>query len=484
MTFKTLPVWFLLLVLSSALSSELDLERVRVQLEHPANGSLMLLKEQPYLLASGFDQYQRWLSVIDTQSYSVQPLQIPSQAQFFDQARLAGTEQTQLVFWATDGIYRADLGNGSYQRLVEVDSVQRVVDPVRLRQRRFVLDLGSELSDFLLPDFAAVQLLRQQSDGSFQQFSLQVDSQVQTWQSRRLSYEPRRHYVLDGNGNGLKDLLFVVQGQFLLFEQAADGSFATEGQVLDWSVPLSSERDADQRNDAGRSYQGQQMDRLFAVRDMNGDGIADLVIEREILADALERNNQYRIHYGRQTEQGLAFSGEPDTTVMTDNVPIDVVLGDFNGNGRQDFYIPNTNIGVGTIIRVLLRGNANLDVDFFLMDEQGNYPSKADLRQQARVDVSITNVRFDLPLFQLADLSGSGQKHLLIGESGKLRLYAPDARRLFSRRGDRLELELPRDSSGVLITDITGNGKDDVVLPFDAQDDEAQRNQVHLIFSR
>ena len=263
-----------------------------------------------------------------------------------------------------------------------------------------------------------------------------------------------------------------------------DFSFATEGKVMDWPVSLSDERDMDQRNDAGRSFQGQQMDRLFDVRDMNGDGIADLVIEREILADALDRNNQYRIHYGRHSEQGVTFSAEPDTTVMSENVPIDVVIGDFNGNGRQDFYIPNTNIGVGTIIRVLLRGNANLDVDFFLMDEQGNYPSKADFRQQARVDVSITNVRFDLPLFKLANLSGSGKKHLLIGESGKLRLYAPDERRLFSRRGDRLELELPRDSSGVMITDITGNGKDDVVLPFDAQDDETLRNQVHLIFSR
>lgn len=484
MTLKTLPIWLLLLVLSNALASELDLERVRVQLEHPANGSLMLLKEQPYLLASGFSQFERWLSVIDTNDYSVQQLTIPAQAQFFDQAQLAGSKQNQLVFWGTDGLYRSDLSDGSYQRLIEVESVYRVVDPVRLRQRRFVLDLGHELSDFLLPDFDAIHLIRQQKDGSFQRYALQLPSQVQTWAGRRVTFEPRRHYVLDSNGNGLKDLLFVDQGQFLVFEQATDGSFPTSGRLLDWSVPLSSERDMDQRNDAGRSYQEQQMDRLFDVRDMNGNGIADLVIEREMLADALERNNQYRIHYGRLTEQGLEFSAEPDATVMTDNVPIDVVIGDFNGNGRQDFYIPNTNIGVGTIIRVLLRGNANLDVDFFLMDEQGQYPAKADLRQQARVDVSITNVRFDLPLFQLANLSGTGQKHLLVGESGKLRLYAPDQRRLFARRGDRLELELPRDSSGVLITDISGNGKDDVVLPFDAQQSEAYRNQLHLIFSR
>lgn len=465
-------------------AEELILERVQLQLEHPANGSVMKLPEQPYLLVSGFNQYQRWLSLIDSDAYEVQPLAIPPSAQFFTNAQLAGYERPQLVFWGLDGLYHMQLPSGEYQQLLEVSSVHRVLDPVRLRQRNFTLELGSELTDFFIPDFTESHLLRQQADGSFRHYRLQLPSRIQSWQSSRLDYQPRRPFVLDSNGNGRKDLLVVDDGRFWAFLQADDGSFSEQPTALDWPVPLSTERTLDQRNDAGRSYQGQQLDRLFAVQDMNGDGIPDLVMERELMADALERNNEYRIHYGRMTEQGLQFVAEPDTRVKTDNVPIDVVIGDFNGNGRQDFYIPSTNIGVGTIIRVLLRGNANLDIDFFLMDEHGNYPSRADLRQQARVDVSISNVRFDLPLFQLADLTGTGRKHLLVGESGRLRLYAPDSSRLFSRRSERLDLEVPRDSSRVLITDLTGNGKDDLVLPFDAQDKSEHRNQLHLVFSR
>lgn len=483
---KTLSIGLFALWLCSdpAIAEELTLERVQLQLEHPANGSLLKLPEQPYLLVSGFNQYQRWLSLVDTKNFSVSGLPIPDNAQFFSKAQLAGYELPQLVFWGTDGLYRMSLPDGDYQRLIAVSSVHRVLDPVRLRQRNFTLELGSELSDFFIPDFTSSHLLRQNADGSFRHYELQLPSRIQSWQSNRLDYQPRRPFVVDTNGNGRKDLLVVDQGRFWAFEQAEDGSFATEPKALGWAVPLSTERTLDQRNDAGRSYQGQQLDRLFDVRDMNGDGIADLVMEREQLADALDRSTEYRIHYGRLNEQGLTFAEEPDSRVKTDNVPIDVVIGDFNGNGRQDFYIPNTNIGVGTIVRVLLRGNANLDVDFFLMNEQGRYASRADLRQQARVDVSISNVRFDLPLFQLADLSGTGQKHLLVGESGRLRLYSPDSGRLFSRRSERLELDVPRDSSRVLITDLTGNGKDDLVLPFDAQDKSEHRNQLHLIFSR
>ncbi|MEE2022982.1 FG-GAP repeat domain-containing protein [Alkalimonas mucilaginosa] len=482
---KTLWIGLFALWLCSdlAIAEELTLERVQLQLEHPANGSLLKLPGQPYLLVSGFNQYQRWLSLINTVDFTVTQLEIPAAAQFFSKATLAGFEQPQLVFWGIDGLYQMRLPDGQYQRLLELNSVHRVLDPVRLRQRNFTLDLGGELTDFFIPDFTESYLLRQQADGSFRQYRLQLPSRIQSWQSS-LDYQPRRPFVLDSNGSGRQDLVVVEDGRFWAFLQADDGSFSEQPTALDWPVPLSTERTLDQRIDAGRSYQGLQLDRLFDVQDMNGDGIPDLVMVRELLADALERNNEYRIHFGRMTEQGLVFQAEPDTRVKTDNVPIDVVIGDFNGNGRQDFYIPNTNIGVGTIVRVLLRGNANLDVDFFLMNEQGRYASRADLRQQARVDVSISNVRFDLPLFQLADLAGTGQKHLLVGESGRLRLYSPDSGRLFSRRSERLELDVPRDSSRVLITDLTGNGKDDLVLPFDAQDKSEHRNQLHLIFSR
>ena len=89
-----------------------------------------------------------------------------------------------------------------------------------------------------------------------------------------------------------------------------------------------------------------------------------------------------------------------------------------------------------------------------------------------------------MPLFELANLDGSGQKSLIVGEGGdELRFYSPEPGRLFSRRSERLKLKLPRDARKVLVADLTGNGKDDIVLPFDAQDAEAQRNQLLLLLN-
>ncbi len=474
----------LFVMVSAMFSVAAEPELKKVSLPHPPNGDILHLAERRQLLVSGFSQFARWLSLTDLHDYSARLLPVPDDAQFFAKAILAGDTRPQLVFLGLGGVSRLS-EDGSYaQRLVAADSLYRVLDQNRLRTADFVLELGSGLSDFLIADFQHTHLYRQQADGSFRHYPLRIPALVQSWRTSP-DYTPRRHFIADVNQDGKADLLFVWQGKIQLFLQQADGSFNTEPVAADWPVALSTEQEADQRNDAGRSYSGQNIDTLRDITDIDGDGIADLVINREQLADALERNNSFRIHFGVRTAQGLGFNAEPDTFITTDTAPIDVVIEDFNNDGRKDFYIPSTHFGVGTIVRVLLRGSANLDIDFYLLNEQRQYSSKADFRQQATIDVSIGNMRYDMPLFQLADLNADGYKSLLIGDGrNQLRIYQHEAKRLFSRRSERLKLDLPRDARKVRVMDLTGNGKDDLLLPFDSQEEEKLRNQLHLLLNR
>lgn len=469
-------------VCGEALAAQLD--KVTVALQHPANGSIVHIPERQQLLVSGFSQFARWLSLVDLTDYKAQLLPIPADAQFFNKAILAGDSKPQLVFLGLGGISRLNADNTAAERLVSSTSLYRVLDQNRLREANFVVELGSGLTDFIIADFQHTHLYRQQADGSFNHYPLAIPALMQSWRASP-DYNPRKSYLADVNQDGKTDLVFVWQGKFQAFLQQADGSFATEPATMNWPVALSTEQEADQRNDAGRSYSGQNIDTLRDITDIDGDGIADLVINREQLADALERNNSFRIHFGSVTEQGLSFNAEPDTFITTDTSPIDVVIDDFNGDGRKDFYIPSTHFGVGTLVRVLLRGSANLDIDFYLLNEQRQYSAKADFRQQATIDVSIGNFRYDMPLFQVANLSGDGFKSLLVGDGREqLRLYQHDDKRLFSRRSERLKVDLPRDASKVRVMDLTGNGKDDLILPFDTQDKEGLRNQLHFLLKR
>ncbi|MEW5681592.1 MAG: VCBS repeat-containing protein [Pseudomonadota bacterium] len=452
-----------------------------IPLPHPPNGSVLHLADNKQLAVSGFSQFSRWLSLIDLTDYSSRMLPIPDDAQYLSHARLAGNDGETLVFLGLGGVSVLS-ADGSYaKRIIASESIYRVLDKNRLREADFVADLGSGLSDFLIPDFQHTHLYRQQADGSFVHYPLTVSAQMRSWRNSP-DYTPRRHFIADVNNDGRQDLVFVADGKFQLFLQQADGRFNTEAVVADWPVTLSTEQEADQRNDAGRSYNGQNIDTLRDITDIDGDGIVDLVINREQLADALERNNSFRIHFGSLTQQGLNFNAEPETFITTDTSPIDVVIDDFNADGRKDFYIPSTHFGVGTIVRVLLRGSANLDIDFYLLNSERQYPKKADFRQQATIDVSIGNLRYDMPLFKLADMQGTGHKSLLVGEgSEQLKLYQHEDKRLFSRRAERFKLALPRDASRAKVFDVNGDGKEDLVLPFDSQEAEQYRNQLHLL---
>lgn len=469
-------------MLSTNVLASMDLKTV--PLVHPANGDIVHLKATKQLAVSGFSQFARWLSVVDLEDFSARQLPIPDDAQFFNQATLAGFDKPQLVFMGIGGISRLNAEASEAQRLVTAESIYRVLDQNRLREADFVVDLGSGLSDFIVPDFQYTHLYRQQNDGSFVHYALQIPTLVQSWRAEP-EYRPRKHYRLDVNQDGKTDLLFVWQGKFHLFLQQPDGGFATTATVMDWPLTLSTEQEADQRNDAGRSYNGQYIDSLRDVTDIDGDGIMDLVVNREQLADALERNNSFRVYFGKNTDKGLMFGAEPDTQLTTETSPVEVIIDDINGDGRQDFYIPSTHFGVGTLIRVLLRGSANLDIDFFLLNAERQYPAKADFRQQATIDVSISNFRFDMPLFELADIDGSGKKSLLVGDGqDELKLYAQEDKRLFSRRSKSFDYSLPRDARRVKVADLTGNGRDDIILPFDSQDQQEVRNSIHLLLSR
>lgn len=480
-------IWLLvticLLASPSLAASEVRLDKVDIDLPHPVNGSLLVMPERQQLFVSGFNQFERWLSQISLSDFSVNQVAIPSQAQFFTHATLAQQKNEQLVFFTTEGISWLS-ETGEIKPLVQSGSLYRVVDSARLREQDFVVNFGSELSDFILPDFNHLQLFRQQTDGNFIHFPLKVPALVRSWNDNP-NYQPRPYYVLDVNADNKLDLVVILEGQFYTFLQQSDASFLTTAQKLDWPLRVSTEQEADQRNDAGDTYAGKNIDSLAKIIDIDGDGIVDIVIEREQFINALERKTSFRVHFGQQTAKGIRFNSEPDTTINTNSSPIDVKIADINGDGKQDFYIASTHFGVGTIIRVLLRGSARLDVDFYLLDANRRYKNKADFRQAATIDVSIGNFRFDMPLLQLVDLNADSKRSLVLGDGNdKLQFYMPDNKRLFQRSGIELKVGLPRDAKQVKVLDLNNDKKDDIILPFSSYDNDEQRNHIILLLSK
>jgi hypothetical protein len=456
-----------------------------VALEHPPNGDLLPLSGSSYLAVTGHSAVERWLSLVNIETLRAERIDVPADAQFIGKGTLAKFPGERLLFLGRHGVSAYLPESGELRRLIQTSSLYRNVDAKRLREIEFAVDLNDNgLTDVLIPDFDAFHLFLQQDDGRFLHHELPIGAEMRT-QERVTSYVPRRPHLVDVSLNGRQDVVFVKDGSLIVFEQRDDGSFSDVPAAHALGAYLTPDLEADLRTGDGRDYQGLVVHRLQLFEDINGDGVADLVVRRQQYQDAIDQSDSYRIFYGRRSEQGLNFAAEPDALIHTEGMQLEPIFEDVNGNGRKDFGTITASIGIGTIIRALLTGGANMDILFYGMDDDGRFATEPDYRQRARVEISIRSGQAHMPLLRLADLRGEGSKYLVVGEgTDAMRLYAADADQLFVRRGERIAMQLPRDNSNVLVADLTGNGKDDLVLPFGPRDGDAQLNQLQLLLTR
>lgn len=453
-----------------------------VELGHPANGDL--IQVGPSIAVSGHGSNERWLSLIDLKDFSAIAVDIPSNAQFFSKMRLAGAEREQLVFLTAKGVYA--LQENKLKELAKTSSMFPVVDHKRLPHLDIALDINnSGLSDLLIPDFTAHHLLVQQPEGNFKHYRFAIDAEVQMREFNTPHFMPRRAFPVDINLDNKKDVVFLRDGKLLAFLQQSDGSFSEQPKIITPNMAISLDGEANIRSGEGRSFEGLTIYRMQDFTDLDGDGMADMVIRREKFSSAVEQSYSYGVHYGQRGESGLTFSKKPDARIETEGIQFESIFADVNGDGRKDFYTPSATFSVGTIIRALISGTTALDIQFYLMNEDRSFDQQPNYNQKALADVSISRGTVDLPVFQVAAINTGAKKTLILGEKQEqLRIYQDDETQLFSSKVQRFKTPLPRDGSKVKVIDVNADGKEDLVLPFDSQDKEGTHNQIRLLITQ
>jgi len=456
-----------------------------VKLGHPANGHLLKLKDNPLLLVSGHNTEHRWLSQVDLNSLQASQIAIPTTAQFFDQAKIAGHSGGQLVSLTTEGVAHYQPADKRWRKLVTSSSLYRVVDTKRLRRLEFSHDLNNDqLTDFLLPDFNGYQLWLQQADGSFGHYELTIDSQMQAFDEDP-TYIARKPWVVDLNLDGRTDIAFAKDDTLQLFLQQADGSFPSQATALALGVGLTPDNQAQLRGGDGRSFKGLIINRLQRLMDVNGDSIVDLVVQQQQYIDAMEQNYSYHIHYGQKGAAGVSFQQKPNQTISTSGVQFDVNFVDLDNDKRVDFYTPAAQIGVRSIIRALVAGTANVELQFYKQQADGSFGSKPVYSQDVTVEISIGSGQVNMPLATVLK-NAAGVASLVVGDGeDTLRTFAPVAVKLFSDKSTKQQQPMPKRGMDALVVDLNGDGKEDLVLPFTSQEVSTElTNQLQLLIQQ
>ena len=470
----------LLTLLATSASAELAVQRIK--LEHPANGSIVKMTGQPWLLVSGHNVEHRWFSQVDLNTGVATQLAIAPQLQFFQQAQLASAKHTQVVALGQQGIWQLDETSRRWQLLTPVSSAYPVIDQKRFTTLPFVADLnGDQLSDFLVPDFAAWHVLLQQADGSFRQFSLPMDAEMQVFEENP-EFRLKTAYTLDMNADGKTDIVFQRDDQLWLYLQQADGSFKTQAQLLMLGVGLTPDAQAQQRAGDGRDFKGLTLRRLERLLDLNNDKLPDLVVREQHYASALEQKYQYQIYYGRLQQGLVSFANKADQQINTNGVQFDVQFTDLDADGLIDFYTPAAELGIGKIVGALLSGSTSVDWLFYKQRPDGSFGNKPVYQQEVDVAISISSGQVNLPV--TAVLKNSAGLASLIKADGDdtLRWYGPVKAQVFSQKSRSQKLLMPRRATNLLVADLDEDGDEDLVLPYGLQEAKAdQQNQLVIL---
>jgi len=474
-----------LLALFSSSCFATSFQTQQVKLDHPANGHLLKLKDNPLLLVSGHNTEHRWLSQVELNSRQASQIAIPTTAQFFDQATIAGQSGGQLVSLTTEGVAHYQYAEKRWRKLLTSSSLYRVVDTKRLRHLEFSHDLNNDqLSDFLLPDFNGYQLWLQQADGSFRHFELAIDSQMQAFDDDP-TYIARKPWLVDLNLDGRTDIAFAKDDSLQVFLQQVDGSFPAAPTALALGVGLTPDNQAQMRGGDGRSFKGLVINRLQQLMDINGDTVDDLVVQQQQYIDAMEQNYSYHIHYGQKGAAGISFLKKPDQTISTSGVQFDVNFVDLDNDKRVDFYTPAAHIGVRSIIRALVAGTANVELQFYKQQADGSFGENPVYKQDVTVEISIGSGQVNMPLATVLK-NAAGVASLVVGDGEDiLRTFAPVAAKLFSEKSTKQQQAMPKRGMDALVVDLNDDGKEDLVLPFTSQEVMPElTNQLQLLIQQ
>ncbi len=322
-------------------------------------------------------------------------------------------------------------------------------------------------------------------------------------------YDPwsvSRIHEFDCNGDGRVDLVAWNGDQFEAHIQDGQGLFGPE--------PLTFTTDVRFDTDEVTSLADGKMTgrALHSFGDLNGDGIADMVVYVLEGARIKDKRSAYEVYYGargvdgaRGADSPIRFASIPNVTIQTDNhVQLAMARRDLDGDGEGD-------LAVTSIEHKYLEGSLYKRIKGFMGDDvwlnlafyqvrDGRIPDSPTATRRIQLDGAPSprepgwvppavvlqggkHARrrdreqylraFNKNLF-IGDVTGDGRAELLIEWTHReLHAYVgvpgPD---LFAEEPQKVAIELPNDEEFAWMTDLNRDGRQDIVMhhPFTKRD--------------
>ncbi len=309
---------------------------------------------------------------------------------------------------------------------------------------------------------------------------------------RYTPWEESRVHEMDYDRDGLGDLVFWNEDHFEVHHQDEDGLFAPVAETFTTDVAF----DSDELSSLAT---GDMIGRvLHSIADLNGDGVADLVVLSLEGASISRKRSTYEVHLGAPAPDGgtLFARGVDFAFQSAGRIQLGMDRHDFDGDGHVDLMFTTIEVGylkssVWKRIKGFMGDDIWLDLEFHSM-AGGLYPEEPNATRRIQLDghPSIREpgwVPLDIVLrgathqerrtqkrhlrafnttLLIGDVTGDGRSDLLIEETHRQLLVfvgvpGPD---LFARQPQRVAVAIPNDEEYTWLTDLNRDGKQDVLM--------------------
>jgi hypothetical protein len=335
---------------------------------------------------------------------------------------------------------------------------------------QWVVDLnGDGFDEIVVPLLDGLQVMRVGPGGSITpHVRLATRTHTRLWFYLRenfMAYELPIVRFLQVDGRGWQDVVAYAKGLVQIFY--LDDSPAAGARAPDEEFDLQPPKPLDPKLPRDPPL------KLVKAQDLNGDGLLDMVFAKVASTDSsLKSNTRVLVYYGRPKEGGSGFtlSAKPDQVFASEGFTYPILV-DINSDGGTDLALVNVEIGFWTMLRALIARTVNAETAFYLMSPQGRYPKGPN-------EVVGYSVKFSLgrfshqPLTSFGDFNGDERPDLLLSvDKNGLGIHWGQAGAVWDDDHDFLiEDFLPIRANGMRVTDIDGDGRDDLIFSYNRND--------------
>ncbi len=437
------------------------------------------------------EQSNRWLMIYQldssTNKYEIAELSIiPKQFYRFDITELKENKQQKIYFLSTDALVLYQ--DKKFTKLTKIKSLYVQEQADFLSRGDFIQDLNDDgFDDAIIADFNKTHVFIGQGMTSFAKQSLPIRPEVRVFSSGA-SYTQTKLYFSDVNFDNKTDILLVGDGEMIIYPQYGNSQFSRESTHVAINEAISGTEWWNKRDESGEQLDQSNLEyrKLEELRDVNADGIMDMVVRYTKASGVLDRVNDYEIFLGQKGETGLSYSAEADSVIRAEGTLTGFEFVDIDNDDKLEVLLAGFDIGLSQIIGALVSGGIDQDVYVFKMSAQDKFPEKPAIKKDVELTFSLTSGQSGSAVVKLADLNGDGLKELVLSDDDdELKIYiGQQGKKSFKKRSVSYDTQLPKDGNLVMVEDLNSDGKDDLLMKFSRTDGEGKNKEFKVLFSQ